>query len=137
MAGEGDVGISGDYFNILRSSDNNWQTLNHSGNSTTNFFNGSIQTGGNPRSPSLQNNTGLDISMFDIANPGNSVIANNQTSTTLRYGSTQDTYVIFMAAFAVDAFIPDAEGVMSLITINGIPPSPSLTVQPGEEIEYS
>ena len=137
MAGEGDVGISGDYFNILRSSDNNWQTLNHSGNSASNFFNSSIQTGGNPRNPNLQNNTGLDISMFNIANPGNSVIANNQTSTTLRYGSTQDTYVIFMAAFAVDAFIPDAEGVMSLITINGNPPTSSLTVEPGEEIEYS
>ena len=137
MAGEGDVGISGDYFNILRSSDNNWQTLNHNGNSSSNFFNSSIQTGGNFRNPNLQINTGLDISMFDIPNNNNSVIANNQTSTTLRYGSTQDTYIIFMAAFAVDAYIPDAEGVMSLITINGNPPSSNLTVLPGEEVEYS
>ncbi|NHM05254.1 hypothetical protein, partial [Flavobacterium celericrescens] len=137
MAGEGDRSISGDYFNILRSSDNNWQALSHGGNSTGNFFNSSIQTGGNTRNPNLLNNTGLDISMFNIPNPSNSVIANNQTSTTLRYGSTQDTYVIFMAAMAVDAYIPDAEGLMSLITINGQPPSSSLTVLPGEEIEYS
>ena len=137
MAGEGDRSISGDFFNILRSSDNNWQALNHSGNGTNNFFNSSIQTGGNTRNPNLSNNTGLDISMFNIPNPGNSVIANNQTSTTLRYGSTQDTYVIFMAAMAVDAYIPEAEGVMSLVTINGLPATSTTTVLPGEEIEYS
>ena len=137
MAGEGDRSISGDYFNILRSSDNNWQTLNHTGNATNNFFNSSIQTGGNTRSPNLVNNTGLDISMFNIPNPGNTVIANNQTSTTLRYGSTQDTYVIFMAAMAVDAYIPDPEGVMSLVTINGLPATSTTTVTPGQEIEYS
>ncbi|MCD8518857.1 MAG: DUF11 domain-containing protein [Flavobacterium sp.] len=137
MAGEGDRSISGDYFNIQRSSDNNWQTLSHSGNSTNNFFNSSIQTGGNTRNPNLVNNTGLDISMFNIPNPSNSVIANNQTSTTLRYGSTQDTYVIFMAAMAVDAYIPDPEGVMSLVTINGVPATSTTTVTPGQEIEYS
>ena len=137
MAGEGDRSISGDYFNILRSSDNNWQALNHTGNATNNFFNSSIQTGGNTRNPNLVNNTGLDISMFNIPNPGNTVIANNQTSTTLRYGSTQDTYVIFMAAMAVDAYIPDPEGVMSLVTINGLPATSTTTVTPGQEIEYS
>ena len=137
MAGEGDVGISGDYFNILKSSTNTWEPLAHSGNTTTNFFNSSIQTGSNTRNPILQNNTGLDISMFDIPNPGNTIIANNQTSTTLRYGSTQDTYVIFLAALAVDAYIPDAEGVMSLITINGQPANGGLTALPGEELEYS
>lgn len=137
MAGEGDRSISGDYFNIQRSSDNNWQALNHTGNSTNNFFNSSIQTGGNTRNPNLVNNTGLDISMFNIPNPSNSVIANNQTSTTLRYGSTQDTYVIFMAAMAVDAYIPDPEGVMSLVTINGVPATSTTTVTPGQEIEYS
>ena len=137
MAGEGDRSISGDYFNIQRSSDNNWQSLNHTGNSTNNFFNSSIQTGGNTRNPNLVNNTGLDISMFNIPNPNNSVITNNQTSTTLRYGSTQDTYVIFMAAMAVDAYIPDPEGVMSLVTINGVPAASTTTVTPGQEIEYS
>ncbi|OYX14441.1 MAG: hypothetical protein B7Z16_14465, partial [Algoriphagus sp. 32-45-6] len=137
MAGEGDRSISGDYFNIRRSSDNNWQALNHTGNGTNNFFNSSIQTGGNTRNPNLLNNTGLDISMFNIPNVGNSVIANNQTSTTLRYGSTQDTYVIFMAAMAVDAYIPEAEGVMSLVSINGLPATSTTTVSPGEEIEYS
>ena len=38
MAGEGDVGISGDYFQIINQS-NNWVSLNHTGNTATNFFN--------------------------------------------------------------------------------------------------
>jgi hypothetical protein len=45
MAGEGDRSISGDYFNIRRSSDNNWQALNHTGNGTNNFFNSMASSG--------------------------------------------------------------------------------------------
>ena len=36
MAGEGDVGITGDYFKIINQQ-NNWVSLNHTGNSATNF----------------------------------------------------------------------------------------------------
>src|SRR5690606_7493519 len=113
MAGEGDVGISGDYFRIRNWQDNAWVTLSHAGNSTSNFFNGSVVTGGNARNPNLQNNTGLDIAMFNISNPGNTVVTNNQTSTRFQYGSTQDTYIIFCIAMAVDAYIPDVELVVS------------------------
>ena len=138
MAGEGDVGISGDYFQIRDWQDNNWITLNHSGNSTSNFFNSSVETGGNPRNPSLQNNTGLDISSFNINNPGNTVITNGQTSTRFRYGSTQDTYVIFCIAMAVDAYIPDVEAVVSTEFINGQPVgSGSISAEPGEIIDYN
>jgi hypothetical protein len=77
MAGEGDRGISGDYFQIQKFSDNTYTNLNHAGNSTGNFFNSSIQTGGNLRNPNILNNTGLDISMFNIPNPGNIVVGNN------------------------------------------------------------
>ena len=59
MAGEGDVDISGDYFQIQKQSDNSFMNLSHSGNTTNNFFNSSIQTGGNEREPNLPNNTGL------------------------------------------------------------------------------
>ena len=105
MAGEGDVSISGDYFKIKDQS-NNWVALNHGGNSATNFFNSSVYTGGNARNPNLVNNTGIDISMFYIPNTGNSIITNNQTSTTFRYGSTQDTYIIHCIAMASDAYLP-------------------------------
>ncbi|NHN26015.1 hypothetical protein FIA58_010045, partial [Flavobacterium jejuense] len=135
MAGEGDKHINGDYFNILRSSDNQWQTLQHSSNSGNNFFNSSILTGTNFRNPNLLNNTGLDIVMMDIPNPNNSVIDNSQTSTTLRYGSTQDTYAIFLAAMAIDSYIPEPEGEISLVSINGS--SGSNFALPGEEIELN
>ena len=137
MAGEGDRGISGDYINIRNAANNSWSALSHTGNTTGNFFNSSIQTGGNTRNPNLVNNTGLDISMFNIDNPNNSIIGNSQTSTKLKYGSTQDTYVIFMAAMAVDAYIPEIEGVMSVLSIDGVPANNTSTVLPGQVIEYS
>jgi gliding motility-associated-like protein/uncharacterized repeat protein (TIGR01451 family) len=138
MAGEGDVGISGDYFQIRDWQDNNWISLNHSGNSVNNFFNGSVETGGNARTLNLQNNTGLDIAMFDVPNPGNTVLTNDQTSTKFRYGSTQDTYVIFCIAMAIDAYIPDVEALVSTESINGVPVGGgTITVEPGETIQYS
>ena len=137
MAGEGDVGISGDYFKIRNWQDNSWVDLSHSGNSATNFFNSSVETGGNIRTPNLQNNTGLDISMFNVPNPSNSVVTNGQTSTRFQYGSTQDTYVIFCIVMAVDAYIPDVEAVVNTESINGIPVgSGPITVHPGETIQY-
>jgi hypothetical protein len=45
--------------------------------------------------PILQNNTGVDFSMFTIPNFLNSVIGNNQTATTFRFGSTYEVYTIF------------------------------------------
>ncbi|MBL7892862.1 MAG: gliding motility-associated C-terminal domain-containing protein [Bacteroidia bacterium] len=137
MAGEGDVGIPGDYFKIRNWQNTAWVDLNHSGNTITNFFNGSVNTGGNVRNPSLQNNTGLDIAMFNIPNPGNTVVTNNQTSTRFQYGSTQDTYVIFCIAMAVDAYVPDVELLVSTEYINGVPVGTGpLTVLPGQDIEY-
>ncbi|HPS62399.1 MAG TPA: hypothetical protein PLK82_05025, partial [Bacteroidales bacterium] len=138
MAGEGDVGISGDYFQIKKLNTGDWLSLNHDSNSVTNFFNSSIFTGNNARNPWLRNNTGVDISMFQVPNPNNTVIANNQTTTTFKYGSTQDTYIIFCIAMGVDAYSPDIEGIVSTSTINGVPVTgtPPYSAQPGQEIEY-
>ncbi|MES2284236.1 MAG: gliding motility-associated C-terminal domain-containing protein [Bacteroidota bacterium] len=136
MGGEGDVDFSGDFFSIIDQS-NAWVPLNHTGNSTTNFFNSSINTGGNSRNPSLQNNTGVDLSMFNIPNVNNSVITNNQTSTKFKYGSTQDRYIISVIAMAVDACYPSVEPLISAATINGLPAGPPpLTILPGQDIEY-
>ena len=138
MAGEGDVGIAGDYFQIQKVSDASWFTLNHSGNSTNNFFNSSVFTGGNARNPNLLNNTGMDISMFNIPNTNNQVITNNQTSTTFRYGSTQDTYIIFCIAMAVDAHVPEPEGLNIVQSIGNVPyiAGNPLIAYPGDKIEY-
>ncbi|MBU2062573.1 MAG: hypothetical protein KKH44_12085, partial [Bacteroidetes bacterium] len=136
IAGEGDVDINGDYFQIKKK-DGSFTSLSHSGNSTDNFFNSSIDTGGNARTPSLKNNTGLDISMFNVPNANNAVIGNSQTSTTFRYGSTQDTYVIFAIAMAIDAYVPKIESQISLEVLNGNKnPTVPYSIKPGQEMDY-
>jgi uncharacterized repeat protein (TIGR01451 family) len=138
MAGEGDVGITGDYLNIRNAADNAWVALNHSGNTTTNFFNSSVVTGGNPRNPSLQNNTGLDISAFSVSNPSNTILSNGQTSTRFQYGSTQDAYCIFNITMSSDSYVPEAEGLISVTQLNGSPVVPDpLVVGPGDQIQYT
>ena len=136
MASEGDVGYTGDYFKIKQNSNSVFLALSHpdnSGNTSTdysdNFFSSTIYTGGNARNPNLANNTGIDINMFTIPNTNNSVIGNNQTSTTFKYGSTVDTYVIFCIAMGVDAYRPVPEGIISSL-------SPSATLYPCDETEY-
>lgn len=132
MAGEGDIDISGDSFDIQVLNTSNWETLSHGGNTANNFFNSSIYTGGNPRRPNLKNNYGMDVSMFDLNNTGNRLITNNQTSTRFRFGTAQDSYVIFNITFAVDAFVPEAQAYhreVSGVLQHG-------TVQPGQELEF-
>ena len=130
MAGEGDVGVPGDYFQIQRQDNGLYQPLSHSTNSVTNFFNSSINTGGNSRNPNLLNNTGVDIAMFNINNLNNGIITNNQTSTRFRYGSTQDTYIIFNVTFSVDAYVPEPVGVLTTTSVT------TPNTQPGESVEY-
>ena len=149
MAGEGDVPWTGDYLemiipdgdddenNLSTLNNNSYQPLSHSGNTTGNFFNSSIVTGGNARNPSLQNNTGLDIAMFDIDNTGNVLIPNNKTYTRFRYGSTLDTYIIFNLTFSVDAYVPVPEGVLNITSVNGNPPSTPDTLEPGQFSDYT
>lgn len=133
MAGEGDVGITGDYFHIRNVDDTSWVPLEHNNNSVNNFFNSSIVTGGNARNPNLRNNTGIDIAKFDLDNKQKQLIRNNQRETKFRYGTTGDTYVIYNLVLAVDAFIPE-------IIIENIPITNDVSngaiVQPGTEIEF-
>lgn len=134
MAGEGDRGISGDVFDIRNAADNNWVPLSHSGNTTNNFFNSSVNTGGNVRTPSYTNNYGLDISMFNLSNSTKNIITNNQTSTKFRFGTSGDTYTIYSIIFAVDAYVPDV--VAENITAVNTPPT-GTTVDPGQQLEFN
>ncbi|TXE06501.1 hypothetical protein ES711_13385 [Gelidibacter salicanalis] len=136
MAGEGDRIIAGDYFKIRRNSDNIYTALEHGLNSASNFFNSSIQTPGN-RIPYLLNNTGIDISMFDLDNADKAIINNNQTSAQFQYGSTQDTYAIFNITFAVDSYVPEAEGLLSVVEIQGSPATAPYVALPGDELLYN
>jgi len=148
MAAEGDVGATSgsDYLAVQKLNANpavynttNYLTLNHAGNSTTNFFNSSIYPvpAVGTSNPILQNNTGVDFSMFTIPNANNSVIGNNQTSTTFRFGSTYEVFTIFGFAMSVDAYIPEPKGLISVNSINNITNPPVLNALPGQSINYS
>ena len=144
LACEGDVGITGDYFYLLYNG-NNTYPLKHSLNSTNNFFNSSIYTGkpfsvnDTDRDPNLKNNTGIDICMFNIYNPGNTYIKNNQTSATFRYGSSQDVYSISLIAMSVDAYVPEIDGSNLVTQLNGVNVTNTspLTIEPGQPIGYT
>ncbi|MBP6558035.1 MAG: hypothetical protein KA213_06685, partial [Flavobacterium sp.] len=145
MAAEGDVALTGDYLAVQKLAQDptvypgNYSILSHAGNTTTNFFNSSIfplPTGGNSN-PNLVNNTGVDFSMFVIPNASNSVIGNNQTSTTFRFGSTSDVFTIFGFAMSVDAYVPEPKGLTSVTSINNVPNPPVLSALPGQTINYS
>jgi len=137
IASEGDVDFTGDYFKIQKLNTTNYLDLSHSGNTTDNFFNSSINAGGT-RNLNLQNNTGIDIAMFNVANSNNSVIGNNQTATNFRYGTNNDTYSIFAIAMAVDAYIPEVENVISATTINNVPVvAEPYTSLPGQDVGFN
>jgi len=135
-AGEGDVAALGDYFEIERGvNTNDFVRLSHAGNTPDNFFNSSIVTGGNSRSPDLKNNTGMDISVFDIPNVGNSIISNGQTTTKFRYGTDGDAYVIYSIIMAVDANEPELQGYHFVNSVNNQPFVDANIINPGDELE--
>lgn len=133
MAGEGDKGTSGDYIEIRQRTSNSYTRLSHDDNSTNNFFNASIFTGGNNRNPSNSNNAGVDIAMFNLPNTNNAIINNNQNSTRFRYGTSGDYYSIFSIVFAVDAYVPEVVGENTPANTGTVHGS---TVIPGQDLEF-
>lgn len=145
MAGEGDVDIKGDYFDIRNAANTEWRRINRVNGSTTtasnddrnaNFFNSTINTGGNTRNPELTNNTGMDLARFDLVNSNNNLIGKEQTSTRFRYGTNQDTYIIYNMVFAVDAYEPEVIGYNRPVNYNGSLPTYNGPIQPGQELAF-
>ena len=140
MASEGDVGYTGDYFRIRNLQSNTYTTLSRNSNGVVpnpdNFFNSSINAPGT-RTPNLANNTGIDIGIINIPNTNNSIIGNNQTSTRFLYGTNGDTYSIFNIAMSVDAYVPEAEGIITATTINNQPAVQPYSIQPNQEAGFS
>jgi hypothetical protein len=145
MAAEGDIGISGDYLAVQKLNSPttlypaSYSILNHGPNTANNFFNSSIFPIPTPSKsdPILKNNSGVDFSMFTIPNPNNSIIANNQTSTNFRYGSSGDVFTIFGFAMSVDAYTPEPNGLISVNSINNVTNPTVLNALPGQKINYS
>ncbi|HLW19285.1 MAG TPA: hypothetical protein VKX33_03140 [Cyclobacteriaceae bacterium] len=144
MAGEGDRSIAGDFLEII-DQNGDWIPLKHPLTTSKNFFNSSIYTPvrnnnnalvENPRNPRLLNNTGIDVVLWDIPNPDNSVIANEQTSVRFRFGTKQDVYSIYAFAFSVRSYSPDVQVANKVKSINNEDPGEEPIVKPGQEMTY-
>lgn len=149
MAAEGDRNMAGDSCFIQKQSDHSWFPLIHDGvDSLSNFFNSSIQTGGNYRYPNYVNNTGIDIIVMDVPNDNNQIITNEQTSTAFKFttrpryveAGDHEQYHPFCFVMGVDAYVPDAEaisGVMHLdTTVFWDDEAGYYTIPPGSIVEF-
>jgi len=106
---EGDNRIGGDGLSIKANSNLTYTALGNTVNPTNNFFNSNI-TRANAivmdRNPNSINTLGWDVDFFNINNPLNGVIPNNETGATLRASSSQDKYDIFFTSFDVEIIEP-------------------------------
>ena len=102
---EGDSPILGDRLRL------NGISLSTADRPASNFFNSSVTQLSalpvNNRVPNSTNTLGFDTGVIAIPNPGNSVIANDATSGTIRLETSGDTYFPYFFAFAVDIIEPN------------------------------
>jgi len=105
---EGDYNIDGDKLKAIRQSDGiEYEFLNSNNSNLTNqTFSSYVHTDG-VRSPSEQNNNGIDIQIFDI---GTGTEANllepEQSSMEFHFTSTGDLYFPSVIAFATEVYAP-------------------------------
>lgn len=102
---EGDSPILGDRLRL------NGVSLSTADRPAANFFNSSVTQLSalpvNNRVPNSTNTLGFDTGVIAIPNPGNSVIANDATSGTIRLETSGDTYFPYFFAFAVEIIEPN------------------------------
>ncbi len=102
---EGDSPILGDQLLL------NGVNLSTADRPATNFFNSSVTqlsaTPVNNRNPNSTNTLGFDTGVMVVPNPGNTVIANDATSGTVRLETSGDTYFPYFYALAVDIIEPN------------------------------
>jgi len=131
---EGDRDLTNDRLQIKNVA-NNWIDLSTSNRPYNNFFNSKITKDGADfitRNPASLNTLGFDAGVFALDNTNNTIIANNQTSATLRLTSDQETYGLFLLGLAVDIWEPS---VLSIILQTNI--SPSTTVSENDNINFN
>ncbi|WP_025616278.1 T9SS type B sorting domain-containing protein [Cellulophaga baltica] len=107
---EGDRGITGDAFQIETPLRPGFTNLSNAANSSTNFFNSNITIDGSnvtTRNIASTNTLGYDADIFQISNNGNTVIANDETSATLRLRTQGDAFGAFLVTFGVEIIEPE------------------------------
>ncbi len=101
---EGDKPITGDRLKL------NGTTLSTVDRPANNYFNSSVTQLNalpvNNRNPNSTNTLGFDTGVMVVPNPGNTVIANDATSATVRLETSGDTYFQYFLAFAVEIIEP-------------------------------
>lgn len=101
---EGDKPITGDRLKL------NGTTLSTIDRSANNYFNSLVSQLSalpvNNRNPNSTNTLGFDTGVMTVPNPGNTVIANNATSATVRLETSGDTYFQYLIALAVEIIEP-------------------------------
>ncbi|MBN2868605.1 MAG: hypothetical protein JXK08_08045, partial [Flavobacteriaceae bacterium] len=124
---EGDRDLSGDRIQMLNSS-NNFVDLDAPYRPSYNFFNSRITSGNSnfvDRNPSSLNTLGFDSAVFSLNNPGNTLLHNNQTSTTLRLTSNQEAYGLYLLGLSVEVYEPKLDPIFYTATPNNITPNGS------------
>ncbi len=123
---EGDRTLDGDGFFIKDIADN-WVPFATTNRAGDNFFNSRITVNNNDfidRIPQSTNTLGFDAALFELNNPNNSIIDNNQTNATVRMSTSREIYGLYLFGLSVEVWEP------SLNKLNLEVLSPSDSVRP-------
>ncbi|GAA0722580.1 hypothetical protein GCM10009430_25130 [Aquimarina litoralis] len=137
---EGDKGIRGDRFQVLSNETNKYKGITDNTNPMNNFFNANITENGRnitSRVPASQNTLGYDADLFEIKNPRNSIIGNNQTKSSFRLLTDNDGYSVMAVAFSVEIYEPAIQIVKRSRYSDGSFVFPNDVIAPDQEIAYS
>ncbi len=136
---EGDKGIRGDRFQVFSEDAKTFKSITDNANPMNNFFNANITENGKnitTRVPASQNTLGYDADLFDIKNPRNSIIGNNQTSSRFRLLTDNDGYSVMAVAFSVEIYEPAIHIVKRSTYEDGTYVFPNDRIAPDELITY-
>ena len=106
---EGETSLSGDTFGIVSNSSSSFTDITNAANPNNNFFNSTITEDGanvTSRNVNSTNAIGFDSDVFDLNNPGNSILDNGDTSATLRLGTSGDWFASFLVTFGIEIIEP-------------------------------
>jgi len=110
MSVEGQLEWDGDYMEV--NGHKMGQANSALPNWTDNFFDSSVTLDGSnvsTRRPASINNLGFDLDVFELPNPGNSIIGNNTNALNVKLRATGDVYLPVVTAVSVENYEPKLE----------------------------
>nr|WP_299071597.1 T9SS type B sorting domain-containing protein [uncultured Allomuricauda sp.] len=135
---EGETSLDGDTFGIISNSSASFTDITNAANPDDNFFNSTITDDGanvTSRNVNSTNAIGFDSDVFDLNNPSNSIIDNEDTSATLRLGTDGDWFASFLVTFGVEIIEPDIVLEKKVQDIGGSDIT-GLGVNLGQQLDY-